>query len=179
MPTSGRLKGMIDPSRKFLLSSLPFVAAVLGLGLTGVHAQEDIKTCKSTRFRSPFDQTVDVTAYVKAGDRCTIKLLMDNVGKAVVVRNARLGKTAQIPDTADMTFTPNNTVSGLDQFIYDIERTDNDKPVKQRIRVEISVLKAKDYPSQVAFKDEPLPASSQSQSSSETSAPAPAKPQAK
>ena len=169
---------MILLSRKALLLTLPVLAGCVVIDVSAASAQEDVKTCKSARFRSPFDQTIDVTAYVKAGDRCTVKLALSNVGKAVVVRNARLGKTEQVPDTADMTFTPNNTVSGLDQFVYDIERTENDKPVKQRIRVEISVLKAKDYPSQVAFKDEPLPASSLSQSESTSSAPAPAKPAA-
>ena len=169
---------MILLSRKALLLTLPVLAGCVVFAVSAASAQEDVKTCKSARFRSPFDQTIDVTAYVKAGDRCIVKLALSNVGKAVVVRNARLGKTEQVPDTADMTFTPNNTVSGLDQFVYDIERTENDKPVKQRIRVEISVLKARDYPSQVAFKDEPLPASSLSQSESTSSAPAPAKPAA-
>ncbi len=170
--------GMMFVWHKSLLLTLPALAVVVVLGVSDASAQEDIKTCKSARFRSPFDQIIDVTAYVKAGDRCIVKLALENVGKAVVVRNARLGKTEQVPDTADMTFTPNNTVSGLDQFVYDIERTENDKPVKQRIRVEISVLKARDYPSQVAFKDEPLPASSMSSESS-GNAPADAKAQAK
>ncbi len=147
---------------------LSAVIGGMGLFLGQASAQEEVKPCKSARFRSPFDQIIDVTAYVKSGDRCTIKIPMANVGKATLVRNARLGKTEQIPDSADMTFTPNNTVSGLDLFVYDVERTDDNKPVKQRIRVEISVLKAKDYPSQVAFKEEPLPASSMTQSESET-----------
>ena len=159
---------MILLSRKALLLTLPVLAGSVVFAVSAASAQEDIKTCKSARFRSPFDQTIDVTAYVKAGDRCIVKLALDNVGKAVVVRNARLGKTEQVPDTADMTFTPNNTVSGLD-----------DKPVKQRIRVEISVLKAKDYPSQVAFKEDPLPASSFAQSESSSSDATPSKTPAK
>ena len=170
---------MIILSRKALLLTLPVLAGSVVFAVTAASAQEDVKTCKSARFRSPFNQTIDVTAYVKAGDRCIVKLALENVGKAVVVRNARLGKTEQVPDTADMTFTPNNTVSGLDQFVYDIERTENDKPVKQRIRVEISVLKAKDYPSQVAFKEDPLPASSFAQSESSSSDATPSKTPAK
>lgn len=169
-------------SRKALLLTLPALVAsavLASFAVSSASAQEDIKTCKSARFRSPFDQIIDVTAYVKAGDRCTIKLKMENVGKAVVVRNARLGKTEQVPDTADMTFTPTNTVSGQDHFIYDIERTEDDKPVKQRIRVEISVLKAKDYPAQVVFKEEALPTSSKSQSESSGNDAAPAKTPAK
>ena len=166
---------MIFLTRKSLLLPLSAMAVVMIVAGTDVSAQEAVKPCKSARFKSPFDLTIDVIAYVKAGDRCTIRLSMGDVAKTAMVRNARLGKTEQVPDSADMTFSYTDKVSGLDQVVYDVERTENDKPVKQRIRVEISVLKAADYPAQVAFKDEPLPESSFSQAASANNASEPSK----
>jgi hypothetical protein len=140
------------------------LVVLAGLGLCAsayspALAQEGPKPCKGARFKSPWDNSIDVSAIVKAGDSCVITLPLTNVSKATVKKNSKLGKAEPVADTANVTFTPNNSVSGLDRFTYEVERTEGDKPVKQVIRVEVSVLKAKDYPIQNVFKEEPLPPS--------------------
>ena len=154
--TSGKWNGF--DTKIHAISLLAFGILLSMLSLPALASAGDPPPCKGALFQSPWDHQINANLLVKRGEACQITLRIKDVNDVAITRNPKRGKIEPVPETANIIYTPNNTITGRDRFIYRSTRLlKDDREMTQTIIVEIEILSQSDYPYNFAAIDTGLP----------------------
>ena len=103
--------------------------------------------CKGVRFQSPWDHQITASYMVKQSEPCQIELKIQDVGDLTIAQNPKRGKVAPDADRTRLVYTPNQKITGRDQFKIRLSRKDqNDRDIQQVLMVEMEILTYATYP---------------------------------